>query len=30
VPVIGGWFVFLVRRNRRLDPMGHADEDDFF
>jgi len=30
VPVIGGWFVFLVRRNRRLDPMGHADEDEFF
>jgi hypothetical protein len=30
VPMIGGWFVFLVRRNRRLDPMGHADEDDLF
>jgi hypothetical protein len=28
VPMIGGWFVFLVRRNRRLDPMGHADADD--
>jgi hypothetical protein len=30
VPIIGGSFVFLVRRNRRLDPMGHADEDDEF
>jgi hypothetical protein len=30
VPMIGGWFVFLVRRNRRLDPMGHADDDDLF
>jgi hypothetical protein len=30
VPMIGGWFVFLVRRNRRLDPMGHADDDEFF
>ena len=31
VPIIGGSFVFLVRRNRRLDPMGHAEEDnDFF
>jgi hypothetical protein len=28
VPMIGGWFVFLVRRNRRLDPFGHADADD--
>jgi hypothetical protein len=26
--MIGGWFVFLVRRNRRLDPFGHADADD--
>jgi len=30
VPMIGGSFAFLVRRNRRLDPMGHADEDEFF
>jgi hypothetical protein len=30
VPMIGGGFVFLVRRNRRLDPLGHAEEDDFF
>jgi hypothetical protein len=30
VPMIGGWLVFLVRRNRRLDPLGRADEDDFF
>jgi len=30
VPLIGGWFVFLVRRNRRLDPMGHTDEEEFF
>jgi hypothetical protein len=30
VPIIGGSFVLLVRRNRRLDPMGHADEDDEF
>jgi len=30
VPIIGGSFVFLVRRNRRLDPMGHADEDNEF
>ena len=30
VPMIAGWFVFLVRRNRRLDPMGHADDDEFF
>jgi hypothetical protein len=28
VPMIGGWFVFLVRRNRRIDPMGHGDYDD--
>ena len=26
--MIGGWFVFLVRRNRRIDPMGHGDYDD--
>ena len=25
VPMIGGWFVFLVRRNRKLDPFGHDD-----
>jgi len=30
VPIIGGSFVFLVRRNRRLDPMGHADQDNEF
>lgn len=30
VPIIGGSFVLLVRRNRRLDPMGHADDDEFF
>jgi hypothetical protein len=30
VPVIGVCFVILVRRNRRLDPMGHADEDDLY
>jgi hypothetical protein len=28
VPLIGGWFVFLVRRSRRIDPLG--DDDDFF
>ena len=28
LPMIGGWFVFLVRRNRRIDPMGHGDYDD--
>jgi hypothetical protein len=28
VPMVGGSFVFLVRRNRRLDPMGHGDADD--
>jgi hypothetical protein len=28
VPMIGAWFVFLVRRNRRIDPLGHADADD--
>ncbi len=30
VPMIGACFVFLVRRNRRLDPLGHAEDDDFF
>jgi hypothetical protein len=30
VPIIGGSFFFLGRRNRRLDPMGHADEDNEF
>jgi hypothetical protein len=32
VPMIGAWFVFLVRRNRRLDPFGHddAEDPDFF
>jgi len=30
VPIIGGSFVLLVRRNRRLDPMGHAEEDEEF
>jgi hypothetical protein len=30
VPIIGGSFLFLVRRNRRLDPMGHPDEDNEF
>jgi hypothetical protein len=32
VPMIGAWFVFLVRRNRRLDPFGHdeSDDPDFF
>jgi hypothetical protein len=28
VPMIGGSFAFLVRRNRRLDPLGHGDVDD--
>jgi len=28
VPMIGLWFVFLVRRNRRADPFGHGDADD--
>jgi hypothetical protein len=28
VPLIGGWFVFLVHRNRRLDPFGQAEADD--
>ena len=28
VPLIGAWFVFLVRRGRRLDPFG--DDDDLF
>ena len=32
VPMIGTWFVFLVRRNRKLDPFGHdeAEDPDFF
>jgi hypothetical protein len=30
LPMIGGCFAFLVHRNRRLDPLGHAEEDDFF
>ena len=30
LPIIGGSFVFLVRRNRRLDPMGHAEDDNEF
>ena len=29
VPLIGCWFVFLVRRGRRLDPFG-GDDDDLF
>jgi hypothetical protein len=28
VPMIGAWFVFLVRRNRRLDPFGHDEPED--
>jgi hypothetical protein len=28
VPMIGAWFVFLVRRNRRLDPLGHDEPED--
>jgi hypothetical protein len=28
VPMIAGWFAFLVRRHRRLDPFGHDDPDD--
>ena len=28
VPMIGASFVFLVRRNRRLDPLGQGDADD--
>jgi hypothetical protein len=28
VPMIGGSFLFLVRRNRRLDPLGQGDADD--
>ena len=27
-PLIGGWFVFLVRRNRMPDPFGHDAEED--
>jgi hypothetical protein len=26
--MIGAWFVFLVRRNRRLDPLGHDEPED--
>jgi hypothetical protein len=28
VPMIGAWFMFLVRRNRRLHPLGHDDPED--
>ena len=28
VPMIGAWFVFLVRRNRKLDPFGHDEPED--
>jgi hypothetical protein len=28
VPMIGAWFMFLVRRNRRLDPFGHDEPED--
>ena len=28
VPVIVAWFVFLVRRNRRLNPSGHDEAED--
>ena len=28
VPMIGAWFVFLVRRSRRLNPLGHEDPED--
>jgi hypothetical protein len=33
VPMIAGWFCFLVYRNRRDDPFGHnepEDDPDFF
>jgi hypothetical protein len=30
VPLIGGGFVLLVRRGRRLDPLGRAEDDDLF
>ena len=33
VPMIAAWFVFLVRRNRKLDPFGDnepEDDPDFF
>ena len=33
VPMIAGWFVFLVRRSRRNDPFGDnepEDDPDFF
>ena len=28
VPMIAAWFVFLVHRNRRLDPLGEDVADD--
>ena len=28
VPLIAAWFVFVVRRNRKLDPLGQGDADD--
>lgn len=28
VPLIAGWFLFLVYRNRRLDPLGHDEAED--
>ena len=28
VPMIAAWFVFLVHRNRKLDPFGQETEDD--
>ena len=33
LPLIAAWFVFLVRRNRKLDPFGDRDSEtdpDFF
>ena len=33
VPMIAAWFLFLVRRNRKLDPFGDTaseDDPDFF
>ena len=33
VPRVGAWFVFFVRRNRQLDPLGQnepEDDPDFF
>jgi hypothetical protein len=26
--MIGAWFVFLVRRHRKLDPFGHDEPED--